>query len=149
MANRFGATTTIDRPVEEVFAFLLDGENDKKFSPRVLEIAKTTDGPPGMGTVFASTVKDGGVKAEREFELIEVVQPTKIRWKELSAAAPIVVPVGGYDMAAVDGGTELTFFNELAARNFFGKLILGLALRSARKSADDFVASIKRAIESS
>ena len=45
---RFGATVTIDRPIEEVFAFLADGENDPKFSPRVLEIAKTTDGPPGV-----------------------------------------------------------------------------------------------------
>ena len=52
----------IDRPIDEVFAFLADGENDKKFSARVLEIAKTTDGPPGVGTLYASTVKDGGVK---------------------------------------------------------------------------------------
>ena len=37
MAGRFEATTVIDRPIEEVFAFLADGENDPKFSPRVLE----------------------------------------------------------------------------------------------------------------
>ena len=44
MAGRFEATVKIDRPIEEVFDFLADGENDPKFSPRVLEIAKTTDG---------------------------------------------------------------------------------------------------------
>ena len=65
--GRFGATVVIDRPIDEVFAFLADGENDTKFSARVLEIAKTTDGPPGVGTVYASTVKDGGVKFQREF----------------------------------------------------------------------------------
>jgi hypothetical protein len=37
MAGRFEATTVIDRPIEEVFAFLADGQNDKKFSARVLE----------------------------------------------------------------------------------------------------------------
>ena len=37
MAGRFEATVVIDRPIEEVFAFLADGENDPKFSPRVLE----------------------------------------------------------------------------------------------------------------
>ena len=44
MANDFSATTTINRPIAEVFAFLSDGENDKKFSARVQEIRKTTDG---------------------------------------------------------------------------------------------------------
>ena len=44
MAGRFEATVVIDRPIEEVFAFLADGENDPKFSPRVQEIAKTTRG---------------------------------------------------------------------------------------------------------
>src|SRR5205823_14172144 len=72
MANGFSATTTINRPIEEVFAFLADGENDKKFSSRVLEIHKTTDGPPGAGTVFKSTVKDAGMKSNREFELTEL-----------------------------------------------------------------------------
>jgi uncharacterized protein YndB with AHSA1/START domain len=150
MAERFGATTTIDRPVEEVFAFLADGENDKKFSARIVEIEKQTDGPPGVGTVYASTAKDGGVKAKHEFELTEFQPSSKIRWKELSRATPVVVPVGGYDLApAEDGGTKLSFFNELEARNFFGRLIVGMALRSARKGADDFAAAIKQAIESS
>jgi len=150
MAERFGATVTIDRPVEEVFAFLADGENDKRFSPRIVEIEKTTDGPPGVGTVYASTAKDGGIKAKHEFEITEFEPSTKIRWKELSRSTPVVVPVGGYDLApAAGGGTELTFFNELEARSFFGRLIVGMALRSARKGADDFAAAIKRAIESS
>ena len=65
-----------------MFAFLANGENDPKFSPRVLEIAKTNDGPPGVGTVYASTVKDAGMKTKREFELTEFVAPTKIRWAE-------------------------------------------------------------------
>ena len=47
MANDFRTTVVIDRPIAEVFAFLADGTNDPKFSPRVLEIAKTTEGPPG------------------------------------------------------------------------------------------------------
>ena len=56
MANDFRGTVVTDRPIEEVFAFLANRENDPKFSPRVLEIAKTTDGPTGVGTVYASTV---------------------------------------------------------------------------------------------
>jgi uncharacterized protein YndB with AHSA1/START domain len=78
MAGRFETTVVIDRPIEEVFGFLADGENDPKFSPRVLETAKTTDGPPGVGTVYASTVKDAGMKTKR-FKITEFEAPTRIR----------------------------------------------------------------------
>jgi hypothetical protein len=74
----------IDRPIEEVFAFLADGENDPKFSPRVLEISRATDGPPVVGTRYKSTVKDAGAKTTREFELTEFEPPIKIRWTERS-----------------------------------------------------------------
>lgn len=68
MGKRFGASITIDRPVEEVFDFLANGENDTKWSARVQEMEKKTDGPPGLGTVYASRVKDAGLKSAREFE---------------------------------------------------------------------------------
>jgi uncharacterized protein YndB with AHSA1/START domain len=147
--GRFGATVVIDRPIEEVFAFLADGENDTKFSARVLEIKQTTDGPPGLGTVYASTVKDGGVKFKREFKLTEFEAPTKIRWSEVSTG-PVITPEGGYDLApAGEGKTELSFYNVIVPHTFVGKLVVGPALRSARKGADDFAQSIKRAVEAS
>jgi hypothetical protein len=150
MAERFGATVRIERSVEDVFAFLANGENDAKFSARIVEIAKQTAGPPGVGTVYASTARDGGIKAKHEFELTEFEPHSKIRWKEISRTTPVIVPVGGYDMAPAEGGgTELTFFNELEARNFLGKLVLGMALRSARKGADEFAGAIKQAVEAS
>lgn len=145
--GRFGATTVIDRPIEAVFAFLANGENDPKFSSRVLEIRKTTDGLPGVGTVYASTVKDGGVKFKREFELTEFEPPTKIRWAERSTG-PVETPEGGYDLTPSGDATQLTFYNVLEPASFMGRLIVGFALRSARKGADDFAASIKRTVES-
>jgi len=125
--------------------FLVDGENDKKFSARVLGIEKKTDGPVREGTVYASTVKDAGIKTEREFELDVVERPTRIRWHELSSA-PIIVPEGGYDLVAEGTGTRVTLFNQLEGQGI-GKLFKGFALRSARKSADGMVRSIKTVIE--
>ena len=148
MAGRFGATVVIDRPIDEVFAFLADGENDPKFSSRVLEMRKTTDGPGGVGTVYASTVKDAGVKTQREFRITEFQSPTKIRWSETSKNA-VTAPEGGYDLEpAGEGKTQLTFHNVLEGHGF-GKLIEGFALRAARKDADAFAGRIKAAIESS
>jgi uncharacterized protein YndB with AHSA1/START domain len=145
MAGRFEATTVVDRPIEEVFAFLADGENDKKFSARVLEIAKATDGPPGVGTVYKSTVKDAGMKTKREFELTAFDAPRTIRWHERSKNL-VTASEGGYDLASEGSGTRLTLFNVLEGHGF-GKLIEPLALRGARKGADDFGAAIKTAIE--
>jgi uncharacterized protein YndB with AHSA1/START domain len=145
MAGRFDATVVIDRPIEEVFAFLADGENDPKFSARVVEIAKTTDGPPGVGTVYASTVKDAGVKTKREFRLTEFAPPTRIRWTEISKNI-VTAPEGGYDLAPEGEGTRVTLFNVLEGHGI-GKLIAPMALRSARKGADDFGRAIKAAVE--
>jgi carbon monoxide dehydrogenase subunit G len=147
MAGRFEGTVVIDRPIEEVFAFLADGENDAKFSPRVLEIAKTTDGPPGVGTVYASTVKDAGMKTRREFRLTAFEPPTRIRWAE-SSKNLVTAPEGGYDLAREGTGTRVTVYNVLEGHGP-GKLLAPLALRSARKGADDFAKAIKRAVEGS
>ncbi len=148
MAGRFETTVVIDRPVEEVFAFLADGENDRKFSPRVLEMEKATDGPPGLGTVYKSTVKDAGMKTKREFELTEFVVPTRIRWAERSKNI-VTALEGGYDLERIgEGQTRLTVYNVLEGHGF-GKLIAPLALSAARKGADEFGRSIKAAVESS
>jgi hypothetical protein len=147
MSGRFEGSAVIDRPIDEVFAFLADGTNDPKFSPRVLEIAKTTDGPPGVGTIYKSTVKDAGMKTHREFELTEFDAPRRIRWAERSKNL-ITASEGGYDLAPEADGTRVTIFNVLEGHGF-GKLIAPLALRSARNGADEFARSIKRAVEAS
>jgi carbon monoxide dehydrogenase subunit G len=142
----FSGTAEINRPIDQVFGFLADGTNDPKFSPRVQEITKTTDGPPGVGTVYASTVKDAGMTTKREFELTEFEAPTKIRWAERSKNS-ITVPSGGYDLEpAGEGVTRLTIHNTFEGHGF-GKVILPLALRAARKDADAFAGRIKAAVE--
>jgi hypothetical protein len=147
MAHEFSGSTVIDRPIAEVFAFLADGTNDPKFSPRVLEIAKTTDGPIGVGTIFESKVKDAGMTTRRKFELIEFVPSTKIRWAERSKNM-VTASDGGYDLEPVgDGQTKVTIHNELEGHGL-GKLIVGFAVTAASKDAPAFAERIKTAVES-
>ena len=146
MAHEFSGSAVIDRPIEEVFAFLADGTNDPKFSPRVQEIRKTTDGPVAVGTVFESTVKDAGMTTKRKFELTELEQPTKIRWAERSKNI-VTVPEGGYDLEAVgDGQTKVTIHNTFEGHGF-GKVIVGFAARAAVKDAPALAQRIKTAVE--
>jgi hypothetical protein len=93
-------------------------------------------------------VKDAGMKSNREFELTEFEQPAKIRWAERSKNA-ITVPNGGYDLEpAGDGATKVTIHNEFEGHGF-GKVILPLAARAAKKDADNFAGRIKAAVEAS
>ena len=146
MAHEFSGSAVIDRPIEEVFAFLADGTNDPKFSPRVQEIRKTTDGPIAVGTVFESKVKDAGMTTSRKFELTAFEAPTKIRWTERSKNM-ITVPDGGYDLEKVtDTQTKVTIHNTFEGHGF-GKLIVGFATKAAVKDAPAFAERIKAAVE--
>ena len=146
MPGQFSGSAVIDRPIDDVFAYLAAGTNDPKFSPRVLEIRKETEGPPAPGTVFVSKVKDAGMTTDRRFELTTVQAPTTIRWSERSRNL-VTVTEGGYDLEPVgDSQTKVTVFNSFAGHGF-GKVIVGFARRAAAKDADAFAQRIKAAVE--
>ena len=126
----------IDKPIEEVFDFSSTARTTRSSAP-ASKRSRRRPTPIGPGTVYGSTVKDAGIKTEREFELDVVERPTRIRWRELSRA-PVTVPEGGYDLATEGTVTRVTLFNQLEGQGF-GKLIKGFALRSARKGADGIV----------
>jgi Polyketide cyclase / dehydrase and lipid transport len=147
MSGRFSGSAVIDRPIGEVFDYLAEGTNDPEFSPRVLSIHKEPEGPSRVGTVFVSQVKDAGMKTDRRFELTEFESPTKIRWTERSKNL-VTVTEGGYDLEDLGGSkTRVTIFNSLVGHGF-GKVLVGLAVRAARKDADAFAQRIKTAVES-
>jgi hypothetical protein len=148
MPHEITGSTMIDRPIDEVFAFLAAGTNDPKFSPRVQEIRQTTDGPVGAGTVFESTVKDAGMTTSRMFELTAVDPPTRIRWTERSKNI-VTVPDGGYDLEKVsDAQTRVTIRNRFEGHGL-GKAVVGFAARQAQKDAPAFAERIKAAVEAS
>jgi hypothetical protein len=83
---------------------------------------------------------------KRTFELTAVDAPTRIRWAERSKNM-ITVSDGGYDLEPVgDGRTKMTIRNTFEGHGF-GKVILGFALKAARKDADAFAQRIKAAVE--
>jgi hypothetical protein len=146
--GHYSGSAVVDRPIDEVFAYLAAGTNDPKFSPRILEIHKEPDGPSGLGTVFVSRAKDAGLKTNRRFELTGFAAPTTLRWTERSKNL-VTVTEGGYDLEDLGNSqTRVTVFNSFAGRGF-GKLIVGSALRAAAKDADAFAQRIKAAIEAS
>ncbi|MFD5637534.1 SRPBCC family protein [Streptomyces sp. NPDC127077] len=148
MSGQFEATTEINRPIEEVFAYLAAGTNDPEFSPRVQTITKTPEGPTAVGTVFTSTVKDAGMKTGRKFRITEFEPSRRIRWAEISKNT-VMAAEGGYDFESTGAGTtRVRIFNVLEGHGI-GKLLVGFALSAARKDADAFGRRIKAAVEAS
>lgn len=148
MSGTFETVTEIDRPIEEVFAYLADGTNDPEFSPRVQRIDKVPAGPTSVGTVFRTTVKDAGMKSNREMVITEMEAPRKIRWRETSKNS-VTASEGGYDLQeAANGGTQVRLYNALEGHGV-GKVLVGLALGAARKDAPAFGERIKKAVEAS
>ena len=145
MSGRFSGSAVVNRPIEEVFAYLAEGTNDPKFSPRVQSMRKEPDGPSGLGTVFISQVKDAGMKTDRRFELTSFEPPTTLRWTERSKN--LITADGGYDLVDLgDGTTKVTIFNTLEGHGF-GKVLVGFAVKAAAKDADAFAQRIKAAVE--
>ncbi|MEU0287552.1 SRPBCC family protein [Streptomyces sp. NPDC005908] len=148
MSNQFEVVVDIDRPIEDVFDYLADGRHDPEFSPRVLRMEKSPDGDTHVGTVFHSTVKDAGMRSQRDFEISELTAPTRLRWHEVSHNS-ITAKEGGYDLEpTADGGTRLRLFNVLEGHGV-GKLLLPLAAGASRKDAPAFGRRIKEAVEAS
>lgn len=147
MAQRNAFTIMIERPIESVFGFLADGENDKLFSDRIVEIARTTEGELGVGTIYRSVARDMGLKAKHDLEITEFDPPTRIRWREISKG-PVILSEGGYDLRSVDGATELGFFGVLEGRGL-GKLLEGAAGRYVRRFLPEFSKRIKDVVEAS
>ncbi|MFF7559892.1 SRPBCC family protein [Streptomyces pseudovenezuelae] len=146
MSGEFKAVVEIDRPVQEVFAYLADGRNDPQFSPRVLGIERIPDTPTAVGTVFRSTVKDAGMKTSREFRITELEAPVRLRWTEVSKNS-VTVREGGYDLEPLaDGRTRVSIFNVLEGHGL-GTLLVGLALTAARRDAPAFGTRIRTAAE--
>ncbi|MEU5982641.1 SRPBCC family protein [Streptomyces sp. NPDC047434] len=148
MSGQFEATVDIDRPIGEVFAYLADGRNDPKFSPRVQRIERIPESPTAVGTIFRSTVKDAGMKTAREFRITAFEAPRSLRWAEVSKNI-VTAAQGGYDLEPLpDGGTRVRIHNVLEGHGL-GKLLVGFALSAARKDAPAFGRRIKAAVEAS
>jgi carbon monoxide dehydrogenase subunit G len=113
-------SVTIHRPVEEVFAFIADGEQCPRWRPGVLDIRRVSG--DGVGTRYAQGV--AGPMGRRIAADYEITTYEPNRRIEFQTTAGPVRPHGRYDFEATDGGTRLTFTLE-AEIGGLRKLLMG------------------------
>jgi len=98
---------TINRPSAIVYAFLLDGMNNPKWRPTVVDIQHVAGTPEGVGARFIQGLKGpGGRRIDGDYEIIEAESTTLIRFKVIAGPAR---PTGVYRLQDDGDATRVTF----------------------------------------
>ena len=117
-------TVTINRPIDEVFAFVADGLNGPKWRTGILDIAHASG--EGVGAVYRQGVAGpGGRRIDADYEITTYEPPRRLAFK---AVAGPVRPTGAYVLSETDGATKITF--SLAAElSGWKRLLMGGAVQ--------------------
>jgi uncharacterized protein YndB with AHSA1/START domain len=144
MAIREEHTVVIERPVEEVFAFATDPNNDTLWQSTSLETEQTSEGPVGVGTTFRNTTKFLGRRIESTYEITENDPPHKQCIRITSGPIP---GSGCYLFEPTDGGsTRFTQTFEAEVGGFF-RLAEPLVGRAIRRQQEADMATLKDLLE--
>ena len=79
---------TINRPINEVFAYVSNMENGPKWQPELLEVQRITNGPLKIGTQFTSARRIMGQKMETTIEFAAYEPNSKYIIKSIAGPLP-------------------------------------------------------------
>jgi uncharacterized membrane protein len=109
-------TVTIQRPITEVFQFILDGENNKLWRHSVTEIKRTTSKPDKVGAKFMQRNKGPcGRQISADYEITECENNRVVSFKVTSGPAR---PLGTFVLEQAGSGTKVTFKLHYEPRGF-------------------------------
>ena len=137
------ASVVIGKPVEEVFAHVMDVGNWPKWNTYLPSVEQTSEGPAGVGTTFRGSSQFLGRSMEWTSEVTE--------YRENSKMAQVVTS-GSMNMQmamffeAVEGGTKFTMAAEGEFGGFF-KLAEGMVNRKWRAQMDESLGNLKKMLE--
>lgn len=95
----------IDRAPSEVFAFLADGENDRRWRSGVLDVRRKAG--QGQGAVYEQGVRGPfGRRVPADYEITEYEPGSRIAFRAITGP---VRPEGSYRLEPTATGTRVTF----------------------------------------
>ena len=109
-------TVVIQRPVAEVFQFILDGENNKLWRHSVTEIKRSTSKPDRVGAKFMQRNKGPcGRQISADYEITECEANKVVSFKVTTGPAR---PLGTFILEKDGAGTKVTFKLHYEPRGF-------------------------------
>jgi len=134
---------TIDRPVEEVFAYVSDTANDPAWHTDILEVRKTTDGPVGTGTIWHVRFKPSMGISEGDMEVV-TFEPN--RTEGMRGDTGPMHPTLTFLFEPADAGTKFTRHVQITVSGWMKIMspMMGMMLPKQNKG---FLENLKRVLE--
>ena len=121
---------TVARPIEEVFAYLADGERCDEWRPAVVDIRRVS-GDGGVGTRYAQKVRGPmGRTIAADYEITVSQPPHRLEFQTVTGPAR---PHGSYRLETADGGTRVTFSLDADLGGLRG-LLMGRAVQNTMEA---------------
>lgn len=140
---RVDYTVTIERPVEDVFAYLTDPEKLPEWQSTLVEIRKESEGPTAVGTRLTEVRRFLGRRMESTLEVTEYEQNRKWSLKTVSGPVPYTVD---HTLEPSDGGTRLAWVGEGEPGGFF-KFAEPIVARAAKRQFGSDFETLKDILE--
>jgi Polyketide cyclase / dehydrase and lipid transport len=139
----FQNTLTIQRPVDDVFAFLADFENIPTWNYAIVETRKTSPGPVGVGTTYRQlrSIPD---RREEGFE-VTVFEPTT-RLEVHGEIGPFTATIR-YLLAPVGDETQLINAVDLESASGAVRLLAPLATSRVKAAVAANLNTLKKTLE--
>ena len=133
----------IERPIEEVFAYVAEVTNDPAWHTDILEARKTTEGPVGKGTVWHTQFKPLMGISEGDMEVVSF-EPNRVL--AMRGDVGPMHPTLTYRFEPADGGTRFTRQVQISVSGWMKVMqpIIGMMLP---KQNQGFLANLKRVLE--
>lgn len=134
----------IDRPPEEVYAFVTDPANEAKWHSDVLEAHQTSEGPLGAGSTISFTINFMGKK---QIDLVVRESDPPRREVVDATSSGRMLPTFTFTFEPVNGGTRFTRKGDIRMSGWM-RLMEPMMKGMATKRADGFLAKLKQLLES-
>jgi uncharacterized protein YndB with AHSA1/START domain len=141
--TRVDHTVTIERPVQEVWDYLMDSRNDAVWINNVVEVGRGGDLPVADGVEIDETFKFLGVRVPLTLRVTDH-RPTAHSAVDVKGGP--VAGRGSYDLEPAGEGTRLTMTFEADAHGFF-KLTEPVFSRMARRDVTTSLETLKDLLE--
>ncbi|HZD71637.1 MAG TPA: SRPBCC family protein [Actinomycetes bacterium] len=138
----FENTVIIQRPVEEVFAFLADFENLPKWNYAIMKTTKASPGPVGVGTTYRQT-RSVPSRSQEGF-LVTVFEPPS-RLEVQGQIGPFQARIG-YLLEPTGSGTRLRNVVDLGSSGV-SSLVAPLATSRVRQAVAANLDTLKHIVE--
>lgn len=140
-------SVTINRPVEEVFDFIADGENDAQWCPAVKEISRVSGNGTGAGARYEMHHTPGDMAFDATVEIVACERPRRLKWVMTDSGHTLH---GTYELESVNGRTRLTQTSQITFEGWLripGLFMKRFIAKDVEKELGKQFANLKRILE--